>query len=275
MLKPEGKNILITGAASGIGKLLAEMMAEAGGNLILLDINEEGLNRFKEKYKGENIHIWTYRVDLTSREEIERVAKEIKRDTGNRVDIIVNNAGIVTGKPFIESSTDEIEKSFRINTLAHFWIVKAFIDEMVKRNSGHIVTIASAAGIIGVKKLSDYCAAKFAVFGFTESLRMEFKMDNIDIKTTIVAPFYIDTGMFKGVKSKVPWLLPIMKPEDAVRKIFKAIIKEKPLLLLPPVVKSVWFFRLLSVRILDWAANLLGINNTMDEFVGRNGTEGR
>ncbi len=267
----KNKNVLITGAASGIGKLLAEMIAEAGGNLILLDKNEDGLTRLREKYKTYKINIYTYTVDLTSREETERVTREIKKDVNNKVDIIINNAGIVTGKSFLESSIDEIEKSFKINTLAHFWIVKAFIDDMVKRNSGHIVTISSAAGIIGVKKLSDYSAAKSAVFGFTESLRMEFKKDNINIKTTIVAPFYIDTGMFKGVKSKVPWLLPIIKPEDAVRKIFKAIVREKPLLLLPPVVKSVWFFRLISVRALDWAANLLGINNTMDGFVGRTG----
>ncbi len=266
-----GKNVLITGAASGIGKLLAEMMADTGANLILIDINQEGLNYFKEKYKDSPIQIYTYKADLTSREDIGRVTELINRHTDRRIDIIVNNAGIVTGKPFLSSTPEEIEKAFRINTLAHFWIIKAFIEDMVKRNSGHIVTISSAAGIIGVKRLSDYCAAKFAVFGFTESLRMEFKKENINIKTTIIAPFYIDTGMFRGVKSRVPWLLPIMKPEYAVKKIFRAIVKEKPLLLLPPIVKSVWFFRLISVRVLDWAANILGINNSMDDFIGRKG----
>lgn len=270
MSKINGSNILITGAASGIGRLLSFHIVKEGGNLVLLDINKAGLEDLKQELlkTNKNVKIFIYKIDLSKKDEVLETTKKIKSDIGF-IDIIVNNAGIVNGKSFIEADIDDIDKGFRINTMAHFWIIKSFIDLMIEKNRGHIVTISSAAGIIGVKKLSDYCASKFAVFGLTESLRMEFKKDNINIKTTIVSPFYIDTGMFKGVKTKVPWLLPILKPEKVALKIFKAIKKDKPLLLMPPIVKSVWFFRLFSVSFFDWIANFLGINNTMDEFKGR------
>lgn len=271
MHKIKGENILITGAASGLGKLLSYHFAKDGGNLILLDINEKGLIDVTShiiQNINSSIKISTFKVDLSNREEIISVIDKIK-DKFNFIDIIVNNAGIVNGKSFFKTSIEEIEKNFKINTLAHFWLIKGFLDDMIKNNKGHIVTISSAAGIIGVNKLSDYCASKFAVFGFTESLRMEFKKLKLNIKTTIISPFYINTGMFKGVKSRVPLLLPILDQNKTALKMYNAIKKEKPLLLMPQIVRSVWFFRLISVKFLDWAANLLGINNSMDEFKGR------
>lgn len=268
MSEVRGALTLITGAASGFGRLLAVRVAREGGHLVLLDRNAAGLEETAAACRGYGVRVVPYVVDLCSRDEIFRTAERIKAEAG-AVDILVNNAGVVTGTSFREAPVEKIEATFAVNTLAHFWLVKAFLEEMIARNRGHIVTISSAAGIIGVRKLADYCASKFAVFGFTEALRMEFKKEGIDIKTTIVAPYYAKTGMFEGVKTRVPWMLPLLEPDYVVARIFKAIKKDRPLVVLPPVVRSVWFFRLLGVRVLDAMADLLGVHTSMDTFVGR------
>jgi all-trans-retinol dehydrogenase (NAD+) len=186
----KGSNILITGGANGIGRLMALRLAKLGGNIILADINKENLDSVVKEIEENGGKVKGYVCDLSNREDTFAFIEKVNNDYDG-VDILINNAGIVNGKGFVETSIDEIEKAFRINTLAHFWLIKGFIDGMVKRNRGHIVTISSAAGIIGVKKLSDYCSSKFAVFGLTESLRVEFKAAKLNIKTTIVSPFYI------------------------------------------------------------------------------------
>jgi len=131
------------------------------------------------------------------------------------------------------------------------------------------VTIASAAGIIGVARLSDYSATKFACFGLDESLRGEFRKSRLRIHTTVVCPYFIDTGMFAGVKTRFSFLLPILKQERASARIFKAVARRRSRLLMPPLVYTVWLLRLLPVRWFDFIADLLGINRSMDKFHGR------
>jgi all-trans-retinol dehydrogenase (NAD+) len=218
--------------------------------------------------------------DVSKRENVYEQAKKLIADFGP-VDILVNNAGVVSHKgpdtvpgPLFLSVPDErIAKTIEINTLSLFWTSKAFLPSMIERNSGHVVTISSAAGLIGVKGLSDYCAGKFAAFGFDESLRMEFKRMKSKIRTTVVCPFFIDTGMFHGVKTRFPLLLPILKSEYATKKIVKAVLKNKRILIMPRFVYSVFLLRLLPTWVLDVAANFFGISHAMDDFRGRTGNE--
>src|SRR5690606_13138098 len=114
-----------------------------------------------------------------------------------------------------------------------YWTTRAFLPGMVDRNEGHIVTIASAGGLIGVPRMTDYSASKFAAVGFDDSLRVELKrLGYHGIRTTVVCPFYINTGMFKGVKTRFPWLLPILEPDEAANKIVSAIEKNKQRLIM-------------------------------------------
>ncbi len=268
MTELKGRNVLITGGASGIGRQMGLLMAREGSNIVIWDIDRENM----KKVEGEIIELGgkvaTYFCDISERENIHETASQVKKEVGD-LDILINNAGIVSGKPFIELSDDVIEKTFAVNTLAHFWTVKAFLPDMIKRNSGHIVTISSAGGLIGVNRLADYCASKFAVFGFDESLRMEFKTRGLNIKTTVVCPFYINTGMFEGVKTRFPSILPIMDERIVSKKIVNAIKKNRPRLFMPPIVYTVPLLRCLPVCIFDWVATFLGINSGMDEFTGR------
>ncbi len=91
------------------------------------------------------------------------------------VTILINNAGIVSGKKILDNKEQTIQKTFQVNAISHTITVKEFLPDMLKKNKGHIVSIASMAGIVGVPGLADYCGSKFAVFGVDESLRLELK----------------------------------------------------------------------------------------------------
>ena len=263
-----GKNVLITGAASGIGRGLAEALAERGANLILWDINAAGLEAVKTGMERHPGFVATYLCDLTDRDAIYAVADEVLAEHGH-VDLLVNNAGIVSGKPLLEISDEAIERTFAINTLALFWTTRAFLPTMIERQEGHIVTVASSGGIVGTAKLTDYASSKFAAIGFDESLRMEMKRLGHPIHTTVVCPFYIDTGMFEGVKTRFPALLPILKPEYVVQRMVKAIEKKKPRLIMPRFVYTSYPLRVLPVKLFDALVDFFGVTRTMDEFKGR------
>lgn len=264
----KGKNILITGAASGIGRLMAIMIAHEEGQLILWDINENNLELVKKEIDSIGSKSFCYTCDVSKKEMVFDTAEKVLKEVG-AIDILINNAGVVVGKNFSEYTSEEIEFTVNVNLMSRFWILQAFLPHMKKANHGHIVTIASAGGIIGTAKLSVYAATKFADFGFDESLRAEFKKSNTKIKTTVICPYFIDTGMFKGVKTRFSFLLPILKPEKVARKTIKAIKKNKPRLFMPKMVYLVPLLRIFPVSIFDWIANLMGVNNAMDYFTGR------
>ncbi|KAH3748713.1 epidermal retinol dehydrogenase 2-like [Dreissena polymorpha] len=142
---------------------------------------------------------------------------------------------------------------------------------MIKRNHGHVVNIASSAGLIGVNGLADYCASKFAAVGFDESLRFELQsMGRTGIHTTVVCPFFISTGMFEGAKTRFPFILPVLKPEFVADKIVDAVLCNQTMLCLPRILYV--FFALKGVlphTCLQLLCDHLGVNNFMDEFKGR------
>jgi all-trans-retinol dehydrogenase (NAD+) len=192
----------------------------------------------------------------------------VRQEVG-AIDILFNNAGIVSGKSFLDLPDAQIEATFRINTMALFWTGKAFLPDMIARNRGHVVTMGSASGYVGVAKLSDYAASKWAAVGFDESLRVELKRTAPGIVTTIVCPYYINTGMFRGVKTRFPLLLPILEEQVVADRIVRAIQRNKRRLVMPRLVGLVPLMRVLPVPVFDAVANFLGVNRSMDEFAGR------
>jgi all-trans-retinol dehydrogenase (NAD+) len=137
-----------------------------------------------------------------------------------------------------------------------------------------VVTVASAAGLAGTAKLTDYCSSKFAAVGFDEALRLELKQQDSKIITTVVCPFYTDTGMFDGVKTRFSWLLPILKPEDVAERILKAIQGDRRRLVMPWFVYTAWPSRLLPVDWFDALMAFFGVSHSMDEFRGGDGKAG-
>ncbi|MDR0909052.1 MAG: SDR family oxidoreductase [Spirochaetaceae bacterium] len=264
----KNKPVLITGGASGIGRLLALSLAELGAKVIVWDLSEAALKALEREAAEKGFFIKGAVCDVTNREQVYRMAGELQQEMGPLA-LLVNNAGVVSGKTLLETPDEKINLTMQVNTMAHFWTCKAFLPGMIAANSGHLVTISSAAGIIGVKGLADYSASKFAVFGLHEAIRMELKQSAPGVRTTIVCPFFTDTGMFKGVRTRFPLILPILQPEYVAKQITKAVLRGTKRLIMPRFVYSVNLLRLLPVTFMDFIAEFFGISHSMDKFVGR------
>ncbi|NXA13220.1 RDHE2 dehydrogenase, partial [Sapayoa aenigma] len=266
-----GEIVLITGAASGIGRLLSLKFASLGATVVLWDINEEGLKetaRLARENGAPRVH--HYICDCSKRQDIYRVADQVKKEVGD-VTILVNNAGIVTGKKFIDSPDSLVEKTMEVNTMAHFWTYKAFLPAMMASNHGHLVSIASSAGLCGVTRLSDYCASKFAAVGFAESIDMEMRtLEKTGVKTTIVCPYTINTGMFDGAKTKWPRVLPMLDAEYVAEKIITAVRQNQEVLLIPRILYLVFVLKsILPVKATVLLLDYFGALHLMDTFKGR------
>ncbi|NWR72061.1 RDHE2 dehydrogenase, partial [Centropus unirufus] len=228
-----GEIVLITGAGSGVGRHLALKFARLGAAVVLWDINEEGLKESRRLLTEEGAtRVHCYICDCSKRQDVYRVADQVKKEVGD-VTILINNAGIVTGKKLLDCPDSLMEKTMEVNIMAHFWTYKAFLPAMMACNHGHLVCIA---GMTGNAYIADYCASKFAALGFAESMNLEVRdQGKTGIKTTIVCPFLIGTGMFSGCKSKWPSLIPELEPEYVAEQITTAIRQDKQLLLLPRI----------------------------------------
>ncbi|MEJ1287747.1 short chain dehydrogenase/reductase family 16C member 5 [Cricetulus griseus] len=222
-----GEIVLITGAGSGLGRLLALQFARLGSVLVLWDVNKEANEetlRIAQEAGATRAHAYT--CDCSQKEEVYRVADQM---------------------------------------------YKAFLPTMIANNHGHLVCISSSAGLVGVNGLADYCASKFAALGFAESMFIEtFAQNQKGIKTTIVCPFFIKTGMFEGCTTKCPTLLPILDPEYAVRKIVQAILQEKLYVYIPKFLYFIMFLKsFLPIETGMLIADYLGVFHVMDGFTGQ------
>ena len=270
MTEISGKNVVITGGASGMGRLFALKTARQGATVVIYDLDAGAMNAVVEEIKrltGREAHGFV--CDVSDREAVYRTADEV-RDLVGPVDVLFNNAGVVSGRRLMEIPDEKIEAVMGVNVLALYWVTKSFLPDMLARNSGHIVTMASAAGLLGVDRQTDYAASKSAAIGFTRSLRVELKQTgHTGVKTTIVEPFFVNTGMFEGVKTRFPSILPILDQDYVTDRVIEAVRRNKQDLKMPPIVNLVPGLQLLSVNIFDWIMDFLGVNDSMDEFRGR------
>ncbi len=268
----KGKNILITGGASGIGRLLGRLSIEKGAtSVIIWDINEQNIEKVKSEHEvlaDGRTGVHGFKVDVSDNEKVLEAYAATVAAVG-QVDILVNCAGIVTGnKLFADNSADEIERTIRINTIAPMYVALAAIGDMIKRDSGHICNIASAAGMLSNPRMSAYAASKWGVIGWSDSVRIELQEIKSHVRITTVAPYYINTGMFDGVQSKI---FPILDPQKTAVKIMKAIEKDVDFKGIPFPFHFIRFWQgVLPTRFFDWFfGQVFGIYHTMDHFTGR------
>ena len=267
-MKFENANVLITGGASGIGKIMGRMALEKGAKcFIIWDINLAGIEATRKelakygKVKG-------YVVDVSDYEMVTLAYRKAVEDCGN-IDIVINCAGIITSnKTFDRQTEDEMRRTLSINTLAPMFVTRAALPDMLERNSGHVCTIASAGGMLSNPKMSVYAASKWGAIGWSDSVRIELQEMKSQVYVTTVAPYYINTGMFDGVKSPI---IPILKPEYVAKRVIRAIERNKSFKGIPFGFHFIRFWQfLLPTRLFDWFfGEVMGIYHAMDAFTGR------
>ncbi|KAK6019592.1 hypothetical protein OSTOST_14767 [Ostertagia ostertagi] len=165
---------------------------------------------------------------------------------------------------------ETIEGDMAVNTF-HRSTTKAFVPEMLEADHGHVVTVASLAGKVGVAGLVDYCTSKHGAIGFHESLTAELEtLGKHGVKTTVACPYYVDTGMVDGVQTKAPILLPMLQPEYVVDCIMEAILTEKTISQISFPTTLICFLNgFLPSDVLVELTKYVGSNQTMDTFIGR------
>jgi NAD(P)-dependent dehydrogenase (short-subunit alcohol dehydrogenase family) len=237
-----GKVAVVTGAGSGIGRALAQHFAAAGCHLALCDLDAQGLGQTAASIQT-TTRVTTARVDVASEPEMEAFAAQVKREHG-RADVLVNNAGVGLHGTFEQISNDDLRWLMGINFYGVVYGTRAFLPLLLAQERANLVNISSVFGLIAPAGQTAYCAAKFAVKGFTESLRHEYAGSRLAI--TVVHPGGIKTQI--ATRSRAPRgfdaseaarraehfnrLAARTSSEQAARLIVRAVQKDQPRLLI-------------------------------------------
>lgn len=230
-----GKNVLITGASSGIGEKMAYLVAEYGGTPILLARSEEQLKRvsttIQEKYHTSSPY---FVLDVQDMEKVEGTIQHITETVGS-ISVLINNAGFGVFDQVVDLDLQDMKSMFEVNVFGLIALTKSVLPNMMKKKEGHIINIASQAGKVGSPKSSVYAATKHAVLGFTNSLRIELMGTNI--KVTAVNPGPIRTNFFERADKSGNYVKNVDKymldSDYVARKIVEAIYTSKREINLP------------------------------------------
>lgn len=231
-----GKTALVTGGAMGMGLSWCEHFADDGANVVIWDINDDAMEMAAESIKRRGVDVFTHNVDVSKAEAVNEAAEKAQEETGG-VDFLVNNAGIVHSKPFLDTDDAHLAATIDVDLKGVMWGMKAFLPKMIERNYGHIINMASLAAYVGTPRMPAYSASKWGVIGLTESVRMEINhvLGVKGVRFTVVCPGYVDTGMFEGAKP--PRFTRLLQPEEVVRIAYGGFKQDKYLVNMPWLTK--------------------------------------
>ena len=273
MKSVKGKRVLVTGGAMGMGRLFAERaIAEQAAAVVLWDVNEAALNDTLNELADGATEISGYIVDVADAEEVAGTAAAVLDDLKG-IDVLINNAGVVRGnKYFWETDLEHDTKAtIDINTLGPMYVAHEFLPAMIAESGEcRMLNLASAAGFTPNPRMAVYAASKWAVIGWSDSVRLELKQAGLDhVKVTTVCPYYVRTGMFDGARSAP--LLPILDPADVVEEAWGAMLAGRPFVVMPKTVMlSEMLKGVVPTSVRDFIADhIIGVYHTMDDFTGR------
>ena len=278
MRSVKGKRVLVTGGAMGMGRLFAERaIAEEASAVVLWDVDEAALNDTLTELidgpaSGSDVDVSGYIVDVADATAVADTAAAVLEDL-ERIDILINNAGVVRGNNYFWETDLERDTKLTIdvNTLAPMYVAHEFLPTMIAApGECRMINLASAAGFTPNPRMAVYAASKWAVIGWSDSVRLELKQAGVDhVKVTSVCPYYVRTGMFDGAKSAP--LLPILDPAEVVDEAWSAMLAGRPFVVLPKTVMlSEMLKGVVPTGVRDFIADhVIGVYHTMDEFTGR------
>ncbi|NDU86079.1 MAG: SDR family oxidoreductase [Ferrovum sp.] len=220
----EGKKILLTGAAGGLGAPLAKALLERGCTLIISDFAQDALDTLEMTLRSHGKGtVLQQSCNLLDPAGVRILAAQMQAKLGT-IDILINLAGLMSFNLFQDESEERLEQLWRVNVLAPMQLTRLLLPAMLKQGSGHIVNIGSVYGSIGFPGFATYSANKFALRGFSEALRRE--LDGTGLGVTYVGPRYIKTAFNTGVIQRMSEFLKVNMddPEPVAQQIVKALM---------------------------------------------------
>ncbi|MBN2025840.1 MAG: SDR family NAD(P)-dependent oxidoreductase [Actinobacteria bacterium] len=258
-----GKVVLITGAARGMGRMDALAFAREGCRLAMTDVDREELEKAALEMADAGYEAHPYVLDVSDRGACFKLVERVDKEVGP-IEVLVNNAGVMECGEFTGMSEHHWRRTMEVNFLGQVWMMQAVLPDMLERRSGHIVNMASQAGVIGGAKMSSYSASKHAVMGVTDSVRLELRGSGV--RFTDVIPGFVDTGMASGAEP--PFISPWVDPVRVSEAIVDAVKKSREEICRPAfsVRLSAFLRGLGSPRLLDGIYRMLGGHKVFDTW---------
>ncbi len=274
----QGKKVIVTGGAMGIGLATCRRLVREGCDVTIWDLSEKELMAAEKELTANAMggKVFAYLCDVSDKNRVHELAAAARKDMG-RVDIVINNAGFVRHGMFWEQPVENAVKQMDVNVNALFYSIREFLPEMLERNSGHIVNVSSGVAITSAPGLAAYTTSKWAVWGMTDVLRLEvMTAGKKGVKFTSVHPGNILTGMFEGFA--LNWLgrllAPPVKDHDVIARgiVEKGLKKQRYMVVIPWSINIGVIFRgLLPNFILARITLLAGLGNCVKNYKGRKG----
>jgi 3-oxoacyl-[acyl-carrier protein] reductase len=217
-MRLRGQTAVVTGGGKGIGRAICLALAREGADIVIAARTEKDIRETARMVEEEGRRALAVSTDIRIEEDVKNMVSDAVNAFG-RIDILVNNAGVAYRKYMVDTSREEYENIMDTNVKGMFFCTKYALPYLLKRGEGRIINISSGAGKHGIPKLSIYCASKFAVIGFTESIAYEI---GGGVQVYAVCPASVDTDMYRSLHSDEP----VLKPEDVARKVLELCLPE-------------------------------------------------
>ncbi|MDZ4818046.1 MAG: SDR family oxidoreductase [Planctomycetota bacterium] len=250
-----GKHALVTGAASGIGRAIAQQLAAAGAHLYLWDLDQEQLTRVAHEIRNPNAHIVIDSCDLS---RIENISIGLERlwKLWDRVDLLVNNAGIAYYGPTENMTAEQWDRLMTINLMAPIHLTRQLLPHMLKLPEAHILNVCSISGLVAAGRFCAYHVSKFGLVGFSEALRAEYVRRGIGVTALCPGPVITklyDSAMNGRTDRKVPnpprWLS--ATPEQVAKRGIRGVQKNRGMVIVTPMAHFLWRAKRLAPGVLD------------------------
>jgi len=260
-MKISGKTVLVTGASSGMGAGIAKAMAKAGGRVVLLARREDALRAVADEIARAGGEARVYPMDLANAAAVMEVARRITAEIGTP-DIIINNAGAGQWRFVEETSPEEAVQMMAVPYFAAFYVTRAFMPDMLKRNSGHIVNISSVGSRFVWPGATAYLAARWAVRGFTEALRADLYRTGIRVTLyesgVVGSPYWEhNPGSLERVP-KMGQLIPPLTPEQVGEAVVKGVEHNKRLIVIPFMMRLTYWQHAVVPWLVQWLMIVTG-----------------
>lgn len=255
-----GKTALVTGAASGIGRAIALRLATEGVNLFLIDIDEARLTEVVKEVRAVGVQVVGMRCDVSRPNEVSAIVATLL-EKWNGVDILVNNAGITYYGRTDRMSPEHWDRLLRVNLLSHLQFTRELLPSLLSRRESHVLNVCSMFGLVGMPKVTAYCTSKFAMVGFSESLRNEFGRDGLGV--TALCPGFVSTNLFANAPleqsvevHKAPPRFVCTSPERVAKVAVKAIRRNRRMVVVEPFARLLVTTKRIWPGLLDFLFHL-------------------